>query len=54
MTSTGALRRRTRAGAVLALAVAALLALAGIAAAGADRAPVGMSAHADQAPFSFD
>ena len=54
MTSTAALRW-TRAGAALAIAVGALLALAGVAPPGtvlAAASSAGM--HADDVPFSFD
>jgi hypothetical protein len=58
MTSSAVLRRRSRAGATLALAVGALLALAGLAVGtgatpgtGATTVP---GAHGEHAPFSFD
>jgi hypothetical protein len=54
MTSTAALRW-TRAGAALAIAVGALLALAGVAAAGAVPAAASSTGvHTDNVPFSFD
>lgn len=52
MTSTALLRRRTRAGAALVIAVGALLALGGLAASGTVTASGSVDHHG--LPFSFD
>jgi|tagenome__1003787_1003787.scaffolds.fasta_scaffold20876044_2 hypothetical protein len=54
MASTAALRRRSRGGAAVAIAVGALLALAPLASAGPTHAAGSTGALAGQAPFSFD